>query len=228
MIKKIILGLAIASVFSSAYALDVNLTSTKEWVDVTHKNKLIRVQRIQDQEHILTGAFSKTSRKCPPFCIQPVSPAEGVVTVGEFEIFEFMENQLNLGEGVLVDARLSSFYKRGTIPGSVNIPFNIFEKNADDNALISAFNKLGVFRRGKVGFIKETFEGFGLMGANKDKQWDFSGAKTVILWCNGSWCGQSPRAIRGMIKHGYPKEKIKYYRGGMQAWQVLGLTTIVP
>jgi rhodanese-related sulfurtransferase len=66
------------------------------------------------------------------------------------------------------------------------------------------------------------------MGANKDKQWDFSGAKTVILWCNGSWCGQSPRAIRGMIKHGYPKDKIKYYRGGMQAWQALGLTTIVP
>jgi len=31
-----------------------------------------------------------------------------------------------------------------------------------------------------------------------------------------------------LIKLGYPEEKMKYYRGGMQAWQLLGLTTIVP
>ena len=27
---------------------------------------------------------------------------------------------------------------------------------------------------------------------------------------------------------GYPGDKIKYYRGGMQMWQLWGLTTVVP
>jgi hypothetical protein len=27
---------------------------------------------------------------------------------------------------------------------------------------------------------------------------------------------------------GYPAEKLYYYRGGMQMWQSLGLTTVLP
>jgi rhodanese-related sulfurtransferase len=49
-----------------------------------------------------------------------------------------------------------------------------------------------------------------------------------LLWCNGPWCGQSPRAIRALISLGYPAEKLYYYRGGMQMWQSLGLTTVLP
>ncbi len=63
---------------------------------------------------------------------------------------------------------------------------------------------------------------------NKDGSWDFSQAKTILLYCNGAWCGQSPTAIRALMDIGYPANKLKYYRGGMQAWQLLGLTTIVP
>ena len=33
-------------------------------------------------------------------------------------------------------------------------------------------------------------------------------------------------AIRAMIREGYPPEMIHYYRGGMQAWKILGLTTV--
>jgi len=47
-----------------------------------------------------------------------------------------------------------------------------------------------------------------------------------MLWCNGPWCGQSPHAIRGLLDLGYPAEKLYYYRGGMQAWQSLGLTVV--
>jgi hypothetical protein len=53
-------------------------------------------------------------------------------------------------------------------------------------------------------------------------------AKDLVLWCNGPACGQSPRAIRGLLDVGYPGEKISYYRGGMQMWQLWGLTTVVP
>ncbi|HBW06905.1 MAG TPA: sulfurtransferase, partial [Gammaproteobacteria bacterium] len=28
------------------------------------------------------------------------------------------------------------------------------------------------------------------------------------------------------LKYGYPAAKIKYYRGGMNAWKSLGLTTV--
>ncbi|MDF1873231.1 MAG: rhodanese-like domain-containing protein, partial [Vannielia sp.] len=43
---------------------------------------------------------------------------------------------------------------------------------------------------------------------------------------NGPWCGQSPTAARRMIEAGYPADKIYYYRGGMQMWQMLGLTVV--
>jgi hypothetical protein len=59
-------------------------------------------------------------------------------------------------------------------------------------------------------------------------QWDFRGALDILLFCNGPWCDQSPRAIKNLIALGYPPEKLYYYRGGMQVWQLLGLTTIIP
>jgi len=61
-----------------------------------------------------------------------------------------------------------------------------------------------------------------------DELWDFSNAKTLVMYCNGMWCGQSPRNIMTLTKFGYPAHKIKWYRGGMQNWEALGLTTVVP
>ena len=65
-------------------------------------------------------------------------------------------------------------------------------------------------------------------GEMKTDAWDFSGAKKLAFWCNGPACGQSPRAIKGMLSAGYPAEKLLYYRGGMQMWQLWGLTTVIP
>ena len=67
-----------------------------------------------------------------------------------------------------------------------------------------------------------------LGGEGSGSDWNFSNAETILLYCNGAWCGQSPTAINALIELGYPKSKMKYYRGGMQSWQLLGLTTIVP
>jgi len=50
----------------------------------------------------------------------------------------------------------------------------------------------------------------------------------LLLYCNGPWCGQSPTNIRTLLTLGYPAHKIKWYRGGMQAWESLGLTTVKP
>ena len=214
---------------AESFALDVKLTPERDYVEVIHQGRLIKVQRIQDQDHRLEGGFTKTSRRCPPFCIQPIQAHPDVKTVGQVEMFDFMENELLDETGVIVDARTPEWWKRGTIPGSINIPFTVFSLDVDDPELINLMYVLGAKRRGDVSGLTRTIEEFGLMGGDhKNDEWDFTAAKTVLIWCNGMWCGQSPRAINGLIELGYPADRILYYRGGMQAWQSLGLTVVIP
>jgi len=40
--------------------------------------------------------------------------------------------------------------------------------------------------------------------------------------------GQSSTTIEGLLKIGYPAHKILWYRGSMQDWESLGLTTLKP
>ena len=216
-----------------AMAVDVMLTDYLSYVEVNHDGAQVRVQRIQDQDNMLKDGFAKTSRKCPPFCIQPMKVAAGVTTVGEAEIFRFMDRQLAAGKGLIIDARTPSWHAKGTIPGSVNIPFTVLEGGADDPETIAVLERLGGVRRSEVGAMTSALEKvaapLGLFGADqRTAAWDFTAAKELLLWCNGPWCGQSPRAIMGLLSHGYPAEKIHYYRGGMQMWKILGLTVVKP
>jgi len=224
-----LLGLALLSFSSISFALDVNITEKIPYIAVQHKGETVRIQRIQDQNHHLTGGFAKTSRKCPPFCIQPMIVAPGVETFGELEVLNFIETKVKTKQGLLIDARTSSFFKRGTIPLSINIPFTTFSLERNDKKLIAVMKTLGVERR------KEKLEGYwtdlkAVTGIEEkpNPYWDFSNAKDLTLWCNGMWCGQSPRAIEGLLKLGYPAEKIHYYRAGMQGWRILGLSVTVP
>ena len=226
--------LSVAAFFNtSAVALDVNLTDYLAYVEVDHQGESVRVQRVQNQDNVLTDGFAKTSRKCPPFCIQPMQVAPGVTTVGEAEIFRFMDREIASGDGMMIDARTPSWHQKGTIPGSVNIPFTVFEKEVDDPELVKALKSMGGNQRNDVSgttrSIESVFAVMDLFGANmKTDEWDFSDAREVVFWCNGPWCGQSPRAIKALLAHGYPAEKIHYYRGGMQMWKILGLTIVVP
>lgn len=217
---------------SSAFALDVNITKSIAYVDTVHDSKIVRIQREQDQDHVITGGFSKTSRKCPPFCIRPIQVEPNVKTVGEVELLKFIKQHLNNGTGVLIDARTPSWHKRGTIPGSINIPFTIFSSNQIEPLVLkSALAKLGVKHITNRSFMNDTWSKIQQMIGRQPQMignWDYSQAKELLLWCNGMWCGQSPRAIRGLLKLGYPAEKIRYYRGGMQSWLVLGLSVVIP
>lgn len=214
-------------------SIEVKISKEVEFLDVTHEGSVVRIQRIQDQDHLLTGGFTKTSRPCPPFCIQPIEAAPGVTTVGELEVLQFLDNQVKNGSGVLIDARVPSWHAKGTIPGSVNIPFTLFEKDVNNTDLMNAMAKLGVTRKGAddagmmEGLVNSLKEMLG-MDVAPPSAWDFSNAKEVALWCNGMWCGQSPRAIKALLAHQYPAEKIHYYRGGMQSWTILGLSVVIP
>lgn len=104
---------------------------------------------------------------------------------------------LRTGSGLLIDGRTLEYHLRETLPGAISIPYTEVAMRLDE---------LGCSRAGE--------------------RWDCSAAHEVLLFCNGAWCGQSPTAIRAMLREGYPAARIRYYRGGMQAWKSLGLTTV--
>jgi rhodanese-related sulfurtransferase len=219
----------VTSIPSLAANLDVKIAEDKPYTLVNHGEDLVKVQRIQDTSNTLEGAFTKTSRPCPPFCVNPLNVEEGVATVAELEVVKFMEESMNNGNGVMIDVRTPNRYQKGTIPGSVNIPFTVFEKSADDPDLVEALERLGVKQRDEVNVVMRSLEKVGLFdGDEKTDRWDFSEASQLLLWCNGPRCGQSPRAIHALVALGYPAEKLYYYRGGMQMWQSLGLSTVLP
>ncbi len=207
----------------------VPLMPGKPYLHVMHNGKSVKVQRVQDPDYELRGYFAKTVRKCPPFCIRPIKAAEEVATVGEIEVFDFMEGAMRDGKGMLIDARTPEWHMRGTIPGSVNYPFTLLSKDMDDPEMVEILQSFGAKRRAGVGFFEAKLEEMGFMGGEmKTDKWDFTNAKELVLWCNGPSCGQSPRAIKGLLDVGYPPGRLKYYRGGMQIWQLWGLTTVVP
>jgi rhodanese-related sulfurtransferase len=207
----------------------VPLTPDKPYLHVIHEGRSVKVQRVQDPDYELKGYFAKTVRKCPPFCIQPVTPDPRVQVIAEVELFDFMETDLRDGKGLLIDARTPAWFEKGTIPGSVNYPFTELSKDPGDPAFEALLEEFGAKRRDDVGTVTRLMEEWGLADADlKTEHWDFTDAKNLVLWCNGPACGQSPRAINGLLAAGYPGSKIRYYRGGMQMWQLWGLTTVVP
>jgi rhodanese-related sulfurtransferase len=206
--------MAVAAEATDEKALDVKLSSDRPFTHVIHDGRSIKVQRIQDPDYQLEGYYAKTARKCPPFCLQPMQVDPGVATIGEIELFDFMEGKLRDKAGLLIDARTPEWFNRGTIPGSINVPFTRLSKPGTaemENALLL----FGAKPRVDVGAFSLKLEQLGIMGSgDKTEKWDFSNTKSLVLWCNGPECGQSPRAIKGLLKVGYPADKIFYYRGG--------------
>ncbi|HKK15078.1 MAG TPA: rhodanese-like domain-containing protein [Gammaproteobacteria bacterium] len=193
-----------------AYTAEVNITRDLESVEVLHKGRIITISRNQDAENTVNPRYAKTSRKCPPFCIQPIQVAPGVETVGELELLDYLEKIRNGDDSIMViDSRTPDWVANGTIPGSVNIPWTKLkpEAGADPFAISD--------------ILKEQFNVL-----IREGLWDFSKAKTLVLFCNGMWCGQSPSNIHSLLDYGYPARKLKWYRGGMQDWETLGLTVV--
>ena len=208
-LKKIISGVTISSfMLSSLVALEVNLTKELPYVDIDVDGKTVRIQRIQDTKHKLKNSYTKTSRPCPPFCVQKMEPIPGIFTVSEIDVINFIKNKVQNNEGLLIDARLPGWYAQGTIPGALNVPFSVLS--------ISLGSK----------YIDKMLELFG--AEKKNGKWDFSNAMELMFFDNGPWCQQAVAAMKNLIKLGYPKDKIKYYRGGMQYWQILGIKIIKP
>jgi rhodanese-related sulfurtransferase len=193
--------------------LEVNISADPDLasVDVMHNGRKVTILRNQNPSNSVNPEFARTSRKCPPFCIQPIELAPGVKTVAELEVLHFLK-QISDGDtsALVIDSRTPAWVEKGIIPGTVNIPWDTLDIGKSEPVAVKAILETQLGARQRDGF------------------WDFDEARTLVLFCNGSWCGQSPTTIKGLLKIGYPAHKILWYRGGMQDWESLGLTTLKP
>lgn len=190
-------------------AMKVGITRDFGSFQVLHKGNGITVQRNQNPANRIADYLSLTSRECPPHCVQPIK-LEGIETLGELEVIGYLRRIAAGDDSVLVvDTRSGTDVAKGTIPGSINV---------FGNQLIP---ELGANPIRVEEILTATF---GVGGDGDDL--DFSTARTLVLFCYGIWCGQGPRTAHALIDLGYPKDKIKWYRGGMQDWESVGLTTV--
>ncbi len=197
--------IAAGDIIADTRAEKVNITRRTPYVDVQVGKQKFRIMRIQDTRHRLTGPLTLTSPPCPPRCIQPIQPAPGVNVAGELEVIEFLRTRGKDLSGLLIDSRAPKMYRRGTIPGAINIPSVLLAENNPYQERI--LTVLGAVKR-------------------PDGTWDFTNVRELMLFCIGPTCSMSPNNIRTLVKLGYPPEKLHYYRNGIRGWQLLGLPIV--
>jgi len=173
-------------------------------VEVELDDKTCVIERNQTKGNQVHPAYAKTGQGTP----QPMSISAGIETLGEIEFIKFME-LASVDESILVlDTRTENWHNDLRIPCTTNVSYKNFADNRED-ALFYMTEMFGVVE-------------------GDDGALDFTNAKTLVGYCNGYWCGQTPsmfkRATYSLTNLGYPEEKLKYYRGGMQAWTSLGLS----
>lgn len=205
----------------------VGITANLMSVTIKVDNKEIEVKRNQDNDNTVKAAFAKTSRACPPFCIQPMNLGNGVETIGEVEVVHYIKK---IAEGdksiVLVDSRSPEWLVRGTIPGAINVSWVklVPSQGATTAGIVKILSSEFGVKLTKDTDIDDADEA--IVEGKAASVFDYSKAKTLIMFCNGMWCGQSPESIKTLVKYGYPVEKIKYFRGGMQTWELLGFSVL--
>lgn len=176
----------------------IPLYDGKKRITLDDGTKIVRTQDLNEE---IRGFYAKRVRKCPPFCITPMV-LDGVGTIGEIELLNFIEDK----KGIVIDARGESWVHRGIIPTALSLPHTTLAK--------APFN-------GSVGATA-----IGLSVSDQEIVLDNSDSPFIVVYCNGAWCGQSLMLIKRLIEIGYPKNKIFWYRGGMQAWITLGFNSV--
>lgn len=209
---------------SSLFALDTSLQDIGVEVEANGKTLILK-REIKpecydvkfDANSTWSGDFaaSNVPKECKKTFVTTfgsVSPVKmsGIETYGELETLDFIQKMnFEPNKYILVDSRTASWYKSGTIAGAVNLPF------------------LHVMQSKK--YPKEFEEDLKTLGVKLNNgKYDFSNAKIALFFCNGIWCAQSTYAIKALVDLGYPKEKMFWYRGGMQDWASVGLSVYKP
>jgi len=193
--------MTLVAVGTQINAVDIKITEELSSITAEDKGNNIVIKRIQNPNTKLNSAFMDTKKECPPYCIQPMN-IDKVKTVGEIEVLEFIKNMKDSDGLLLIDARTRAWHKKGTIPSSINLPFTMLKK--DGKYINKILTLLG--------------------GIKSGNSWSFDNAQTLLIYSNGAWDEQATLAIKNLLDMGYPTNKLRYYRGGMQMWNLVGLT----
>lgn len=170
----------------------------------TFQGQEIVISRAHTVDASTITALTQVSTTCAAPCLSPMSAADNVSTLGELDVLQFLSTQVETGNGLLIDARLPSERALGFIPASVNIPATtVSPDNPYRNEILMA---LGAEQFGGV--------------------FDFSGAISLVVFDGGPATQDASSFISDLLAAGYPPAKIAYYRGGMQVWTTLGLSTL--
>lgn len=163
----------------------------------------IAITQAQRPDAIAPARYFAPDEACAPLCIAPDVAAPGVATVSERAVIDFMAQNVATGDGLLIDSRLPADRALGFLPTSVSVPFSLVN---DDNPYLPEI---------LVAMGARSFEG----------ALNFSDAMTLMVYDAGPASVDANQFIAAIIAAGYPASKIQYYRGGMQVWSTLGLTT---
>lgn len=147
-------------------------------------------------------AVSLKAEDCNGICIAPLSAIDGVETVAEFEVITFLAETVAAGGGLLIDSRPLDARDAGAIAASISVPTELLDANNPfRNDILVA------------------------MGAREfDGALNFSDAMPLMIYDNGPLSNDAARSVSLLVAAGYPKNKIQYYRGGLQVWTALGLS----
>ena len=222
---KIILGSFVLA--TSIFAVDLQNdgveikfknSKDEEKTVVVKRDKLAECSEVKFDPTVVYGGKGQASDSVNANCkrafvtymgkISPMKYSDKVETYGEVEVLEFIEKSKSNKNMLLIDSRTENWFYHETIPSAINVPYVYTKKSQYPDE------------------FKEYLETFGVKEVNG--KYDFTNAKELLLFCNGAWCGQSPESLKELIAIGYPEEKLKWYRGGMQSWLSLGLTTVKP
>ncbi|MBL4598229.1 MAG: rhodanese-like domain-containing protein [Rhizobiaceae bacterium] len=203
MLKTLSIAVALTVLTTSAYAQS-NIKKGMTEFSVSLNGETCTIARAQNKGNKIHDAYSTTERGAP----QPINLGGGIETLGELEFIDYMMKAEKDDSIMIVDTRTEGWHRDLRIPCTLNVPFT--QLNDDEEiAILTILDNFGVEE-------------------NDDETLNFDNAKTIVGYCNGYWCGQTPgmfvRAKYSLINLGYPAEKLKYYRGGMQAWTSLGLS----
>ena len=162
----------------------------------------IEISRDTDAAPQQAATFAGISNTCGAPCIVPMQVASGVPTFGETEVLSFLVNEVANSTGLLIDARMPNDRAKGFIPGSVNLPYATMDAGTT--------------------FVTEIFTALGARALNG--AFNFADAQSLLVYDTGPSSDDAGRLVNNLLAAGYPAEKIKYYRGGMQVWAVLGFS----